>query len=52
MTSLSRLWHSLGKVSQAAQRLSEIYDWFTEGFDSGDLTEARELLAELGVAVG
>jgi tetratricopeptide (TPR) repeat protein len=42
--SLARLWHSMGKSRDAALRLSEIYGWFTEGFDSADLQEARTLL--------
>ena len=45
--SLSRLWKSQGKKPQARQRLAEIYGWFTEGFDTADLREARTLLDEL-----
>jgi len=45
--SLSRLWQSLGKKENAHQILSAIYSWFTEGFDTADLKEARELLKEL-----
>jgi DNA-binding SARP family transcriptional activator/tetratricopeptide (TPR) repeat protein len=50
--SLARLWHSRRSVSQekkdeAYQMLAEIYGWFTEGFDTADLKEARALLAEL-----
>ncbi len=45
--SLSRLWQSQGKRAEARQLLAEIYDWFTEGFDTADLQEARALLEEL-----
>jgi hypothetical protein len=48
--SWSRLWHaqgSQGKKAEAHQLLAEIYDWFTEGFDTADLIEARTLLEEL-----
>ena len=47
-TSLSRLWQRQGKRPEAAQQLAEIYSWFTEGFDTVDLREARVLLDELG----
>jgi predicted ATPase len=46
-TSLSRLWLKQGKKGEAYQRLTEIYDWFTEGFDTADLKEAKALLDEL-----
>ncbi len=45
--SLSRLWQSQGKPEAARQILVEIYDWFTEGFDTHDLKEANALLKEL-----
>jgi DNA-binding winged helix-turn-helix (wHTH) protein/predicted ATPase len=45
--SLSRLWQQQGKKSEAARRLAEIYNWFTEGFDTADLCEAKSLLVEL-----
>jgi predicted ATPase len=45
--SLSRLWQQQGKKDEARQMLAEIYNWFTEGFDTKDLQEARELLAAL-----
>jgi predicted ATPase len=45
--SLARLWQSQGKQDDARQRLAEIYGWFTEGFDTKDLQEAKVLLAEL-----
>jgi predicted ATPase len=48
VTSLSRLWRRQGKGPEAARQLTEIYGWFTEGFDTADLTEARVLLDELG----
>jgi len=45
--SLARLWQRQGKQKEAHQLLSEIYGWFTEGFDTKDLQEAKALLAEL-----
>ncbi|MBI3244917.1 MAG: AAA family ATPase [Deltaproteobacteria bacterium] len=45
--SLTQLWQSQGKTAEAQQRLVEIYHWFTEGFDTKDLQEARALLNEL-----
>jgi adenylate cyclase len=45
--SLSRLWLSQGKKAEARQILTELYDWFTEGFDTADLQEAKALLEEL-----
>jgi len=45
--SLSRLWQQQGKKAEARQMLAEIYGWFTEGFDTKDLQEAKELLEEL-----
>jgi tetratricopeptide (TPR) repeat protein len=45
--SLSRLWHRQGKKEEAHQLLAEVYGWFTEGFDTADLQEARVLLEEL-----
>src|SRR5437899_12006641 len=45
--SLSRLWQSQGKREEARQLLAEIYNWFTEGFDTKDLQEAKALLEEL-----
>ncbi len=46
--SLSRLWQQQGKKDEARQMLAEIYGWFTEGFDTADLKEAKALLEELG----
>jgi predicted ATPase len=45
--SLSRLWQHQGKQEEARQLLAEIYDWFTEGFDTADLKEAKSLLEQL-----
>jgi predicted ATPase/DNA-binding winged helix-turn-helix (wHTH) protein len=45
--SLSRLWQQQGKPGEARQLLAEVYTWFTEGFDTTDLREARELLTAL-----
>ena len=45
--SLSRLWQQQGKRQHAHGMLGEIYGWFTEGFDTADLRDARTLLAEL-----
>ena len=45
--SMGRLWQSQGKIEEAKILLSEIYGWFTEGFDTADLKEARALLEEL-----
>jgi predicted ATPase len=45
--SLSRLWQQQSKKEEARQVLAEIYNWFTEGFDTKDLQEAKALLAEL-----
>ncbi|MBI3304256.1 MAG: AAA family ATPase [Deltaproteobacteria bacterium] len=46
--SLSRLWQKQGKKAEARQMLAEIYGWFTEGFDTADLKEAKALLEKLG----
>ncbi len=45
--SLSRLWQKQGKKTEARQLLAKIYKWFTEGFDTKDLQEAKALLKEL-----
>ena len=45
--SLSRLWQRQGKRDQARELLAPIYGWFTEGFDTADLQDARALLDEL-----
>jgi predicted ATPase len=44
--SLSRLWQQQGKRTDARQLLAPIYGWFTEGFDTADLQEAKALLDE------
>jgi predicted ATPase len=45
--SLAWLWQSQGKKEEAHRILAEIYGWFTEGFDTKDLQEARALLEKL-----
>ena len=47
--SLARLWQQQDKQAEAEahELLSEIYDWFTEGFDTKDLQDAKALLEEL-----
>jgi predicted ATPase len=45
--SLARLWQRQGKTAEARQLLAEIYGWFTEGFDTKDLRDAKALLEEL-----
>ena len=42
-----RLWQHQGKKGEARQLLAEVYGWFTEGFDTKDLQEAKALLQEL-----
>jgi predicted ATPase len=46
--SLARLWQQQGQRAAARQLLAEVYGWFTEGFDTADLQEARALLETLG----
>jgi adenylate cyclase len=46
-TSLARLWQSQGKRDEARQLLGDVYGWFTEGFDTADLKDAKALLDEL-----
>jgi predicted ATPase len=46
-TSLAHLWQQQGKQHAARNMLSEIYGWFTEGFDTADLQEAKALLGQL-----
>ena len=50
-TSLARLWQRQGKHHAARNTLSEIYNWFTEGFDTKDLQEAKALLDSLESSV-
>jgi predicted ATPase len=45
--SLSRLWQQQGKQAEARELLTPIYGWFTEGFDTADLQDAKALLEEL-----
>ena len=45
--SIARLWRDQGKRDEARDLLAPVYDWFTEGFDTLDLKEARALLDEL-----
>jgi predicted ATPase len=47
-TSLARLWQQQGKRAEAYRLLAPTYGWFTEGFDTADLQEAKALLEELG----
>ena len=46
-TSLARLWQSQGKRKAARELLAPVYNWFTEGFDTKDLKDAKALLGEL-----
>jgi class 3 adenylate cyclase/predicted ATPase len=46
-TSLARLWRDQGNEQQAREVLAPVYEWFTEGFDTRDLKDAKALLAEL-----
>jgi predicted ATPase len=45
--SLARLWRDQGKVQQARELLAPVYGWFTEGFGTRDLKDAKALLEEL-----
>ena len=47
MISLAWLWQQQGKTKHARRMLAKIYGWFTEGFDTVDLKEAKTLLEEL-----
>ncbi len=51
-TSLARLWQRQGKIAEARQMLAEIYGWFTEGFDTADLKDAKALLEECSTGSG
>ena len=46
--SMARLWRDQGKRDEAHNLLAPVYSWFTEGFDTLDLKEAKALLDELG----
>ena len=50
-TSLARLWRGQGRRAEARDLLARVYDWFTEGFDTLDLKEAKALLEELASRV-
>ena len=50
VTSLSRLWQRQGKSERARRILGGVYGWFTEGFDTADLTDAKRLLDELSAS--
>ena len=45
--SMARLWRDQGKAQQARELLAPVYGWFTEGFDTRDLKEAKVLLEQL-----
>jgi len=45
--SMARLWRDQGKRAEAHDLLAPVYSWFTEGFDTRDLIEAKALLDEL-----
>ena len=45
--SMARLWRNQAKPQQARELLAPVYGWFTEGFDTLDLKEAKTLLDEL-----
>jgi predicted ATPase len=45
--SMARLWRDQGKRNQARELLTSVYGWFTEGFDTRDLKEAKALLDDL-----
>jgi len=47
-TSLARLWQQQGQRAEARELLAPVYDWFTEGFDTADLQDAKALLDALG----
>ncbi len=49
---LARLWQSQGKYQEAHDLLAPVYNWFTEGFDTADLKDAKKLLNELRAALG
>jgi predicted ATPase len=46
-TSLARLWRDQGRLAEARDLLAPVYGWFTEGFDTADLQDAKTLLDEL-----
>ena len=46
LTKIVRLQHSQGNIIETCDLLTPVYDWFTEGFDTADLKEAKALLEE------
>ncbi len=46
-TRLARQWYTLDQITDARDLLAPVYGWFTEGFDTADLKEAKSLLDEL-----
>jgi predicted ATPase len=44
--SMARLWRDQGKPDEARDLLAPVYGWFTEGFDTGDLKQAKVMLDE------
>ncbi len=48
---LGRLWQQQGRAAEAYHLLAPLYGWFTEGFDTPDLIEAKQLLAEVTTAI-
>ncbi len=50
-TSLARLWQAQGKRQESSNLLAPVYKWFTEGFDTADLQEAKALLEDMAVMV-
>jgi len=52
LLSLARLWQQQGQGAAAYQVLAEVYSWFTEGFETADLQEAKALLAMLAGSAG
>ena len=46
-TSVARLWRDQGRLAAARDLLAPVYGWFTEGFDTADLKDAKSLLDEL-----
>jgi predicted ATPase len=49
---MARFWRDQGKRDEARELLAPVYGWFTEGFDTLDLKEAKALLDELKVGQG
>jgi adenylate cyclase len=50
-TSLARLWQQQNKCQEAHDPLAPVYNWFTEGFDTADLVEAKALLDRIGICI-